>query len=73
MIRNIDQSAFLRNFKVLMPNMIDFFLGSGASIQAGIPTGSELVWKFKREIYCSQTGTSQEKFKDLQSETNRAI
>ncbi|MDR2758481.1 MAG: hypothetical protein LBB78_03785 [Spirochaetaceae bacterium] len=43
MIKNIDQSAFLRNFKVLMPNMIDFFLGSGASIQAGIPTGSELV------------------------------
>lgn len=36
-------------------------------------TGSSLVWEFKKEIYCSQTGTSLERFKDLQSETNRTI
>lgn len=39
---------------------MDFFFGSGTSIQSGIPTGSGLVWDFKKEIYCSETGTSRE-------------
>ena len=53
--------------------MVAFFLGSGTSAQAGIPTGSALVWEFKKRIYCSETGTSIEKFRDLQSENNRAL
>jgi len=52
---------------------MSFFLGSGASVQAGIPSGSSLVWEFKKEIYCSVTGTSQEKFRDLQSESNQTL
>ena len=31
------------------------------------------MWYFKREIYCTEKGISQEKFKDLNSETNKRI
>lgn len=60
--------AFIRNLNVMNKGDIDVFLGSGASVQAGIPTGGGLVWEFKRQIYCTETETSQEKFKDLQSQ-----
>ena len=39
---------------------IDFFLGAGASIQSGIPTGGNLVWHFKRELYCIENKLSLE-------------
>lgn len=44
---------------------IDFFLGAGASIQSGIPTGGNLVWHFKRELYCIENKLSLELYKDL--------
>lgn len=69
----MDEAQFIRNFKFNRQGMIDIFLGAGASISSGIPTGGELVWYFKREIYCSENGISLERFKDLASETNRII
>lgn len=69
MVRHIDMPTFLRNFNVMNDGCIDIFLGSGSSAQAGIPTGGGLVWEFKRNIYCTETGTSKEEFRDLQSET----
>ena len=69
MINKNDQIAFIRNF--LVCDGIDFFLGSGASLLAGIPSGQNLVWEFKKEIYCSENNVSRELFKDLQSERNR--
>jgi NAD-dependent SIR2 family protein deacetylase len=73
MIRQFDLSQFLRNIKVYHNGQIAFFLGAGSSVQAGIPSGSDLVWEFKKEIYCTATGTSFEKFKDLQSSSNRSL
>ena len=73
MIREIDYAQFLRNFKIYPNGQVSFFLGSGASVQAGIPSGSSLVWEFKKEIYCTVTHTSPEKFRDLQSENNRSL
>src|SRR5574344_617576 len=70
MIREKDQTSFIRNF--LVSNNIDFFLGSGASLLAGIPSGQNLVWQFKKEIYCSENNVSRELFKDMQSERNRS-
>lgn len=68
-MREKDQISFIRNF--LVSNNIDFFLGSGASLLAGIPSGQNLVWQFKKEIYCSENNVSRELFKDMQSERNR--
>lgn len=69
----MDQKQFIRNYKALTKGTIDFFLGAGASISSGIPTGGDLVWYFKREIYCTENGISQDRFKDLKSESNRLI
>lgn len=70
-MRTVDQATFIRNFSVMNNGDIDFFLGSGASAQAGIPTGGSMVWEFKRELYCTQTETSKERFKDLQANISR--
>lgn len=69
MINTKDQMSFIRNF--LVCDGIDFFLGAGASLSAGIPSGQNLVWEFKKEIYCSENNVSRELFKDLQSKRNR--
>ena len=69
MINTKDPTSFIRNF--LVSSDIDFFLGSGASLLAGIPSGQNLVWQFKKEIYCSENSVSRELFKDMQSERNR--
>lgn len=64
-MREKDQSSFIRNFFAI--NNIDFFLGSGASLLTGIPSGQNLVWQFKKEIYCTENCVSKEVFKDLQN------
>ena len=61
----ISQEQLIRNFKVMNNGEVDFFLGAGASIQSGIPTGGDLIWKFKRELYCSENELATESYKDL--------
>jgi len=48
-------------------------LGAGASISSGIPSGSELVWHFKREILSSSGKINSKKFQDLKIESNKRI
>ena len=61
----ISQEQLIRNFTVMENGEVDFFLGAGASVNSGIPTGEDLTWFFKREIYCLENRISTEKFKDL--------
>ncbi len=61
----LTQEQFTRNFSVMANGEVDFFLGAGASISSGIPTGGDLIWEFKRTLYCSERGESTEKYKDL--------
>ena len=61
----LTQEQFIRNFSVMANGEVDFFLGAGASIASGIPTGGDLIWEFKRSLYCSECGVSTEKYKDL--------
>jgi len=61
----ITQEQLIRDFKVMNNGEIDFFLGAGASIQSGIPTGGNLVWYFKRDLYCTENHLSTELYKDL--------
>ncbi len=61
----ITQEQFIRNFSVMADGEVSFFLGAGASIASGIPTGGDLIWEFKRTLYCSECGISMEKYKDL--------
>ena len=61
----LTQEQFIRNFSVMTNGEVDFFLGAGASIASGIPTGGDLIWEFKRTLYCSENGISTENYKDL--------
>lgn len=70
-MRRIDKDTFLRGFKVLSNQSFDLFLGAGASISSGIPSGNELVWHFKREILASKGIINGQKFKDLKVESNK--
>ena len=61
----LTQEQFVRNYSVMADGEVDFFLGAGASLASGIPTGGGLIWEFKRILYCSECGISPEKYKDL--------
>ena len=72
-MKKIDAATLLRYLSVMNSGEIDFFLGSGASAQAGIPTGGTMIWDFKRELYCTENEVSKELFKDLNAEITRNI
>lgn len=42
-----------------------WFLGAGASVGAGLPTGGTLTWEFKRELYCNAQRIPASRFPDL--------
>lgn len=67
------QEQIIRNFSVMKDGEIDFFLGAGASAQSGIPTGGELVWNFKRKIYCTENNISDKLYQDLKLPSTQAI
>ena len=69
----VTQEQFIRNFSAMANGEVDFFLGAGASIASGVPTGEDLIWEFKRKIYCSENGVSTEKFKDLTLPSTRKM
>jgi hypothetical protein len=58
---------------VLSNQSFDLFLGSGASVNSGIPSGGDLVWHFKREILSSKKIINGKKFTDLKIEANKQI
>lgn len=72
-MQRIDKDTFLRSFKVLSNQSFDLLLGAGASISSGIPSGSDLVWHFKREILSSSGKINGKKFQDLKIEDNKNI
>ena len=66
---NMRLPEFLRLFELRAPRIM-WFLGAGASATAGIPTASDLIWDFKRKIYCSEQRIHPTRVSDL---TNRAV
>lgn len=61
----ISEAQFIREFEVMQDASFIFFLGAGASRTSGIPTANEMIWFFKRAIYCSVNNISPESCKDL--------
>lgn len=57
---------FLRILPIRAPN-IAWFLGAGASASAGLPTAGDLIWQFKRGIYCAAQKVSLASCEDLGS------
>ena len=72
-MRRIDKDTFFRSFKVISNQSFDLFLGSGASISSGIHSGSDLVWRFKRELLSVSGKINGKKYQDLKIESNKKI
>lgn len=67
----VELAELVRMFAIQERPRLMVFLGAGASVRAGIPTAAEMIWIFRREIYCSETGISKEALRDLSVERNR--
>jgi NAD-dependent SIR2 family protein deacetylase len=64
-------SDFLRLYEIRSPNIM-WFLGAGASAAAGIPTAFNMIWDFKRSLYCSTQKVSVNSCLDLGNVALRA-
>ena len=51
----MELSEFIRQYHVRTPNIM-WFLGAGSSASANIPTADNMIWDFKRRLYCSAQG-----------------
>ena len=61
----MDYEQLLRAITIMNKGETDIFLGAGASVTSGIPTGGDLVWYFKKKIYCDSNKIHPNKFKDV--------
>jgi NAD-dependent SIR2 family protein deacetylase len=57
-------SEFVRLYPLRAKN-IAWFFGAGTSVSAGLPSAGDLVWEFKRRIYCSEQGYHLSLFNNL--------
>lgn len=48
---------------------VDFFLGAGASIASGVPSGKDMVLRLKRDLYCLETHKNIADYSDYKSES----
>jgi hypothetical protein len=62
---------FLRLYPLRSPNIM-WFLGAGASAAAGVPTAYDMIWDFKRTLYCAAQKISIRFCSDLGSPALRA-
>jgi hypothetical protein len=56
-VPEIGADDFARRFSLRAPNLM-WFLGSGASAAAGIPTAFDMIWEFKQQLFISQRRVS---------------
>lgn len=62
---------YIRTIENISDGKLSLFLGAGASIQSGISSANDMVWEFKRKLYCDANKISEEYFKDLQATATR--
>jgi NAD-dependent SIR2 family protein deacetylase len=66
----MNAADFLRLYPLRAPHL-HWFLGAGASAAAGIPTAFNMIWDFKRTLYCAAQGVSIRLCQDLNEPTLR--
>lgn len=60
----MDAAEFLRLFPLRAPNL-GWLLGAGTSASSGIATAGDMIWDFKRRLFCSEQGISLRACEDL--------
>ena len=66
-MKRLSMKEYFRTMKSFDKHNISVFLGAGASVQSQIPSAKDLVWQFKRTLYCNENNISEQYFKDIQS------
>ncbi|MCM1270288.1 MAG: SIR2 family protein [Ruminococcus flavefaciens] len=67
-MKHLSMEEYIRTIENISDGTLSLFLGAGASIQSGIPSAGDMIWEFKRKLYCSANQISEEYYKDMQSE-----
>lgn len=70
-MKHLSMEEYIRAIENIPDGTISLFLGAGASIQSGVPSAGDMVWEFKRKLYCTANKISEEYYKDLQSEATK--
>ena len=70
-MKYLSMDEYIRTIENIQNGALSVFLGAGASIQSGVPSASDMVWEFKRKLYCTDNKISEEYYKDLQSEATK--
>lgn len=66
----MDLASFLRTFSV-RSDRIMWLLGAGASASSGIPTAWNMIWEFKRTLFCSEQRIHRSHVENLNDERVR--
>ena len=67
-MRTIDVNTFVNSFKIKPDKSMSFLLGAGASVSSNIPSGGQMVWDFKRTLYCTANKIRTSLYGDLSKE-----
>ena len=59
----------ISSFTVKPNGSMSVLLGAGASISSGIMSGGQMVWDFKRKIYCYENRVPETLFSDMSKES----
>ena len=58
----------ISSFSVKPNGSMSILLGAGASISSGIMSGGQMIWDFKRKIFCVENRISEAAFPDMSKE-----
>ncbi len=67
-MKTIKISEFVNGFQIKPKKSVSFLLGAGASISSGILSGGQMVWDFKRRIFCAEKNLKPQLYSDLSKE-----
>jgi hypothetical protein len=60
----MELSEFVRLFPIRSRN-VSWLFGAGTSVSAGLPSAYDLIWDFKKRIYCAEQGYHLSQFNNL--------
>ncbi|WP_266367800.1 SIR2 family protein [Tellurirhabdus rosea] len=63
-VKTIQLAEFIRIFRLKGSN-IAWFTGAGASVASGLPSAYDMIWDFKRTIFCTEQNIDLAKFSNL--------
>lgn len=72
-MKTLQMDEFLRSLKQNIDTPHSLLLGAGASIESGIPSASDCIWDWKKEIFLSQNPSAVGTYDNAKSERVRRV